>query len=70
VGDQIDHNNGELMAKAPELLEAASLAIRTINDTLRHETLKPGNQEALADAAKKLNRLITGWQPAKPGGGD
>jgi len=68
VGDQTDRNNGELMAKAPELLEAASLAIRTINDTIRHENLKPGNEEALANAAKGLYRLIAGWQPAKPGG--
>jgi hypothetical protein len=53
------------MAMAPEMLEACGLAIRTINDTIRHENLKPGNEEALADVAKILYRYVEGWRREK-----
>jgi len=59
LGDHLDHNSGELMAKAPELREAAALALRTIGDTLRHEELKPGNREALQAMEKVLRKAIT-----------
>ena len=69
MGDQTDRNNGELMAAAPELLAACDLALRTINDTIRHENLKPGNLEALEDIAAKLRSLVIGWRPLKTGAG-
>lgn len=65
IGDQTDRNNGELMAAAPELLAACDITLRTINDTIRHENLKPGNKEALEGIADKLKALVIGWRPYK-----
>lgn len=59
IGGVEDHNNGELMAAAPELLSACSLTLRTIFDVLRHyEAGAAGNQAALEDLAKDLQKLI------------
>ena len=58
LGDETDRKSGELMARAPEILEAAGLALRTINDTLRHENLSAGGYEALAAAAGDLQKIL------------
>jgi hypothetical protein len=58
LGDETDQSSGRLMAKAPELLDAAGLALRTINDTLRHENLSAGGYEALEMAANELREAI------------
>ena len=58
LGDELDHNSGELMAKAPELLQAAGEALQIIGDILRHENLKPGSREALEAAEKHLRKAI------------
>jgi hypothetical protein len=58
LGDETDHSSGRLMTRAPEILAAASLALRTINDTLRHEELTAGGREALEMAANDLREAI------------
>jgi len=44
-------------------LEILSLAIRTINDTLRHATFSQGQYEVLEQAANDLNKLYIEINP-------
>jgi len=58
LGDELDHASGELMAKAPELLEAAKLAHATIREILLTQPLSPGGAQALQSTLDKLAEVI------------
>lgn len=60
IGDKIDSTeaNARLITAAPDLLRGASLALRTIGDTLRHVTMRDGEREALEQASTDLRAAI------------
>jgi len=59
LGDQLDHDSGDLMAKAPALVDLISLTLRTIGDVLRSEPdLRQSNREVLEDISQELREAI------------
>ena len=59
LGDETDHKSGELMAKAPELLNLLSLTLRTIGDILRSEPdLRPSNKDILESISQDIRQAI------------
>jgi len=54
LGGTEDHQNGLLMAKAPELLDAIALTVLLTSDLIEFGNLKPSTRAAL----KALNELL------------